>query len=210
MSEPLEQLEREVEAELGLWSDLLAVEPTSVAIGRVKVALRHELNEQWLGEQPVVEPTLEATSRVRAAIGSELERLREAASVEGDGVVSSRRRAWIVAVPALAAAAMIAISIGLVRYGEVGPTTVVPTQTRVDTHVEQVVRLAEEHVEAFIALADDVLAEDTFVASVQLDLGEIEEGVNTVWLSLDSNEESLEELSNEIDGLFVDVELWET
>ena len=71
MTDELDRLEREVEAAMVLLPSLV-VEPSDAAVLRVKAAMRHELNEEWLADQAAPLPSAEAVRRVHKAVIAEL------------------------------------------------------------------------------------------------------------------------------------------
>ena len=109
MSEDLSHLEREVDRQLAELAVALSVEPAPAVIKRVQAAARHALNEAWLAGHPVPAPDAEVLARVRTAVH------RELVLTAGDGPRFARR-SWKLAWPAVAAAALIVISVGVIRY----------------------------------------------------------------------------------------------
>ena len=142
MNEDLDKLELEVEAALASLSAALSVEPAEALIHRVKAAVRHELNEAWLGRQPSPSPSSEVLQRVQAAVRDELRRPDERVSVEAK--VARRPARRLVRSPVwwslTAAAAMIGIGVGIVHYtGMLEPASLSvdpDTEARLDLFVE--------------------------------------------------------------------------
>ena len=178
MSDELSNLEREVEKAMALLPSLFA-EPSDAAVLRVKAAVRHELNEEWLAAQAAPLPSAEAIRRVHKVVAVELAR-----------PVVAQRSAWARAAAALAAAAMIAVSVGLIRQaGLVGSSALSPE-----------VVAAENHVELFLAAAEEVLSLDTLTEPIHDDLSVIEEDIDG-WQSVGSGETGgLGDILREIDS----------
>ncbi len=178
MSDELSNLEREVEKAMALLPSLLA-EPSDAAVLRVKAAVRHELNEEWLAAQAAPLPSAEAIRRVHEVVAVELTR-----------PVVAQRSAWARTAAALAAAAMIAVSVGLIRQaGLVGSSALSPE-----------VVAAENHVELFLAAAEEVLSLDTLTEPIHDDLSVIEEDIDG-WQSVGSGETGgLGDILREIDS----------
>ena len=183
MSDELDGLEREVEAAMALLPSL-SVELSDASVLRVKAAVRHELNEEWLADQSAPLPSAEVVERVHAAVREELSQ-----------PVGVHRYAWGRTASALAAAAMIAISLGLIRQaGLIGGDSraVVPE-----------VAEAERHLELFLTAAEEVFASDTLTESiddVHDDLSVIEEDIDG-WRSSSGGETGgLGDILREIDS----------
>lgn len=178
MSDELNELEREVEQEMALLPSLL-VEPSDATVLRVKAVVRHELNEEWLAGQAAPLPSAEAVRRVHQAVIAELAK-----------PASARLSAWGKTAAVLAAAAMIAMSVGVIRWaGLVGSPSVSPE-----------VAEAEKHVELFLATAEKVFSLDDLTESIADDLSAIEEDIDG-WQSAGSGETGgLGDVLREIDG----------
>ncbi|NLE58750.1 MAG: hypothetical protein GX616_10340 [Planctomycetes bacterium] len=178
MSDELSNLEREVEKAMASLPSLLA-EPSDAAVLRVKAAVRYELNEEWLAGQAAPLPSAEAVRRVHEAVVAELAK-----------PAAAHLSAWGRMAAALAAAAMIAVSVGVIRQaGLVGSSALSPE-----------VVAAENHVELFLAAAEEVLATDTLTESIYDDLSVIEEDING-WQSMGSGETGgLGDILREIDS----------
>jgi len=176
----LDGLEREVEAELAVLAETLDARPAEAVVERVKSAVRCELDEAWLAEQPAPEPAPTVLERVRSAVRQELTLSRgtveqaqatERPSQDPEIRPARRRRhtrAWPQGIASLAAAAMVAICVGIIRQAGLsrpdGSDSLAP-----------VVRGADESVELFVEAADEVFAGDEFTNSILDELGEIED-----------------------------------
>ena len=178
MTDELDRLEREVEAVMGLLPNLV-VEPSDAAVLRVKAVVRHELNEEWLADQAAPLPSAEAVRRVHKAVIAELAK-----------PAAAYRSAWGRMAAALAAAAMIAVSVGVIRQaGLAGSSALLPE-----------VAEAENHVERFLAAAEEVLSLDTLTEAIHDDLSVIEEDIDG-WQSTGSGETGgLGDILREIDS----------
>jgi hypothetical protein len=189
MSENLSHLEHEVERQLAELGVALSVEPAPVVIERVQAAARHALNEAWLASHPAPAPDAEALARVRAAVH------RELARPAGDPARFARR-SWRLAWPAVAvgaAAALIVISVGVIRYaGSSRPAAPAATGE------------ADQTADLFVQAADRVWAEDPLIATLRIDLDTIEESLMRSQTAPDDVEEILEDIDSRIDELFVE------
>ena len=183
MSEELNNLELEVEAMLAPLADKFAVVPGEAAVLRVRAAVRHEVNEAWLGRQLSPEIPAQAVARVRGAVREQL-RSRRAASAQ-----PTWSRSW----SAVAAAAMILLAVGVIhRAGTLKPQS--PDA------------MADPQLTRFIAAAETIWADDPLTASIVADLDAVEASI-TQWQPIDESETStLNELMNEIDSLLAEPE----
>lgn len=165
MSDELNELEREVEQAMALLPSLV-VKPSDATVLRVKAVVRHELNEEWLAGQATPLPSVEAVRRVHQAVIAELAK-----------PASARLSAWGKTAAILAAAAMIAISVGVIRRaGLIGSPSVSPE-----------VAEAERHVDLFLATAEEVFALDDLTESIADDLSALEEDIDG-WQSAGGDE----------------------
>ncbi len=180
MSDELDRLEREVEAAMA-WLPNLSIEPADAAVLRVKAAVRHELNEEWLASQSAPLPSAEAVRQVHTAVREELRR-----------PVSVRRPAWGRMASALAAAAMIVLSLGVIRQaGLSGRRSQIMAPEVAD---------AENHLELFLTAAQEVFTSDTLTGSIHDDLSVIEEDIDG-WRSSSGGETGgLGDVLREIDS----------
>jgi len=185
MSENLSHLEREVERQLAGLAAELSVEPPPAAIERARAAAGHALNEAWLAGHPAPAPDAEALARVRAAVR------RELARPAGDGPRPSRR-VWRLVWPAVAAAVVV-ISVGVIRYAGSSRSTAPAATSR-----------AAQTVDLFVQAADRVWAEDPLIAALRMDLDTIEESLTRSRTAPDGVEEILEDIESRIDELFVE------
>ncbi len=112
MNENLDNLERELDAALAEWSDRLEVMPSEAAVARTRDAVRRELNEIWLAEQPMPRPMPETVAHVKSAVRAELRKARW----------QTRLLRW-----SPMAAAMIVLAVGLFHYARTGVETTSPT-----------------------------------------------------------------------------------
>jgi hypothetical protein len=180
MSENLDKLEREAESLLASMSDDLSVAPADAAILRVKAAVRHELNESWLADQSHPTPSPLATEQARSAARTELEQTATHRSWP------MRQPAWVRAVSALAAAAMIAI--GFTVIYQAGLNEPATKETVSATGLE---------------IPDGFLTEDPLVSSLSTDMDEFEAAVTQ---GQPEALEDLQEIMAEIDELLADPE----
>ncbi|MGQ9650031.1 MAG: hypothetical protein ACUVXJ_07965 [Phycisphaerae bacterium] len=165
MNDELNELEREVEQAMALLPSLL-VKPSDATVLRVKAVVRHELNEEWLAGQAAPLPSAEAVRRVHQAVIAELAK-----------PAYPRLSAWGKTSAVLAAAAMIAISVGVIRWaGRVGSPSVSPE-----------VAEAERHIDLFLAAAEEVLTLDDLTESIADDLSVLEEDIDG-WQSAGGDE----------------------
>lgn len=187
MNEDLIHLEREVERQLDELAAVLSVEPPPAVIERVQAAANRALNEAWLDSQPTPTPDVDVLTRVRTAMYSELARTARDHSWFS-------RRMWRIAWPAVAAAAVIMIGVGVIRYaGSSSPVAPVDTDT------------ADQTVDLFVQAADRVWTEDPLIASLRMDLNSIEENILMHSRTTSEGvEEILEDIENRIDELFIE------
>jgi len=190
MSENLDNLEREVESMLAAWVDDLSVEPAEAAVFRVRAAVQHELNESWLTDHAESVPSPEAVERVRSAVHEELGRRLDTSPVKPVRASRPGRRfAWVRVAAGLAAAAVIAIGIGVVQRGR---TLEEPSPTP-DPAIE-----AELDVLLAAAEAEDVYADDPATASILSDIDAVEESIGR-WESATAGD--LQSIMSEIDEI---------
>jgi hypothetical protein len=178
MAEDLDKLEREVESQLAAVGGRLSVELPVALMLRVKAGVRHELNEGWLASHPQPRPSTEALERVRSAVREALAR----------PAVTAAQSSWGRAAAAMAAAAMIALSVGLIhRAGTLKPA---PTGLDEDTR---------SHLELFTAAAEAVFSSEPLTASIDSDLSSVEEHIAQWQATSQDDTESLNSILNEID-----------
>jgi len=204
MSGHSDNLEREIDDGVASLSADLAVELPEALIRRVKAAVRHELNEAWLADQPAPVPPPEVLRRVRVAVGEELRRLAgedrpsSPAAKHADTELAGlrgRRAVWLRMLPPVATAAMIGICIGVIHY--VGSLKPAPPRDQ---------PAGGAMVERFVEAAEQTYAEDPWTTSMLAGLDAIEESI-TEWQPVrDYSTELLEELVSEIDELLADSE----
>lgn len=204
----IEQLEREVEAlRAALAEDLSSVAPRESAVARAKMAVRHELNEQWLQRRPQPEPSEAALARTRQAV-------REA--LAESGASPGARRWWMSrwAQGAVAAAATIALVVGYLASRDDAPTD--PLQLAsgdrevvTPTTPEDGEDVAAE-VERYVAWLEALAGETTLVADTattdMLDDRMEAMHVQLAWFTEDLSEEAelvqtLNEIMRDIDEL---------
>jgi hypothetical protein len=171
-------LEAQVNAMLAEWAaDINDVpEPSRAVLERVKAAVRHEVNEQWLADQPAPIPSEQAMRRTRRAVHQAL----------GRSGLNRGRLFNPQMIAGLTAAAMLAACVGLIRYvGYLQPAT----------SVNPMLAAAQEHVDLFVESAEYALATDAFSESVldELDL------INAQ-LAGTSQEEGFQSVLDELDG----------
>ncbi len=192
MNDELDKLEREVEAALASLSADLTLEPAETLVHQVKEAVRHELNAAWLTQQPSPLPSAEALQRVRAAVHRELQEpeLQLAVEAKADHGPPARRFAWSPAGPLLAAAAIIAICVGVIHYlGSLKPPALPDDPA------------TEAKVDLFVEVAEQVFAPNPLTASIIADLDVLEENIargEPVW---ECEMGVLDEIVSEIDEL---------
>lgn len=182
MSEDTRNLENDVDAML---HDLAGAidrfaEPNAAVLARVKSAVRHEVNEQWLAEYGTPLPSDEAIHLTRRVVRSQLTRTR----LSDRFLARSRSRA----LAGLAAAAMLAVSVGLIRYiGYLNPARSIRTvQNVVETRVD---------VDLFVEAAQFALADDDFAESVLDELRSIDDSIADSLHDRDS-----QAVADELDG----------
>ena len=172
MNEDLEAMEREFERQ---WESLgldLTAEPPPAVVQRVRDAVRHELNEAWLAQQPMPGPSAAVLGRVLAAVRHELAR----ATTGRAHVVRLGR--WLTGGAAVAAALILAF--GLMYRGAVWPLA------RPSEVVKAGGTAADEAaIERFLQAADRVWADDPLTQSIRDDLETIEQNV-TQWSTGDT------------------------
>ena len=189
MSEDLKHLEYEVERQLAELAPALEVEPPPAVIERTRAAVVRALNEAWLDSQPTPAPDADVLLRVRSAMHREL-----AGTVISAQRVKHSRRMLKYAWPAVAAAAVIAISVSVFR--DVGSSRQV---TGVDTDQ------ADQTVDLFVQAAKQVWTEDSLIVSLRMDLDSIEESLFTrSQTSSDGVEEIIEDIESRLDELFIE------
>lgn len=140
---------------LGEWASRLdrVPPPTEAVLARVRSAVRHELNEQWLAAHASPAPEPQALARVRLKVREELARQhrRSIGRWFSSQVMAS-----------LAAAAVLLLGVGLVRHvGYSRP----PSASNLT-----VVQAAQEHVDLFLEAAQVSMAADEFSDSVLSEL----------------------------------------
>lgn len=185
MAENTRDLEPQVEAMLEEWA--LHIDdvpgPTPDVLDRVKAAVRHQVNEEWLASQPSPSPRPAALQRVRAAVRQELAR-----SSFGSG----RSRRWLISprLAGLAAAAMLIIGVGIVQWSGYlgGHADETPTE-------EVWLAAAEEQVDLFVEAAQVAMGPDAFSESI---LNELE--IIQAKLARSTQAEPGEDLLNELDA----------
>jgi hypothetical protein len=186
MDKDLEALEREFERQ---WESLgldLTAEPSPAVVQRVRAAVRHELNEAWLAQQPTPGPSAAALSRVLAAVRRELARV----ATGRDRAVHLGR--WLTG--GAAAAAAVILTVGLMHRGAVWPLT------RPSELVKAGGTAADEAaIERFLQAADRVWADDPLTRGIRDDLETIEENV-TQWSAGDAeSRDPLDEMQSQLD-----------
>lgn len=187
MRDDTRDMESQFDAMLAGWADDFDrfPEPNAAVVERVKSAVRHEMNEQWLTAYGTPLPSDDAVGEVRQAVRDELDR-----SIRP--LVWSR---WLQSrgVAGLAAAALVAVCVGLIQQvGSAG-------SRRAGTSVEPLM-VARAHVDLFVEAAQYTLAEDEFVESVLDELQSIDEK-----LVGSSGEPAVESVLDELDGALQDI-----
>lgn len=181
MTDEMNRLEREVEAMMRSLSADFPVEVPAALVLRVKAAVRHEVNEEWLAGQPAPLPSGEAMQRVHGAVRGELARWMTAA----------RRSTWGRTASALAAAAMIALCVGVIRQAGNLRNAARSGVPEIDA--------AQAHLERFMTAAEEVFATDSLTASIHDDLSVIEEDIDG-WRTAAGETGGLGEIVREIDS----------
>ena len=174
MIDDLNKMEAEVDAMLASLSLKLAVGPSPAAIERTKSAVRHQMNESWLAEQPAPMPSSKALQQVREAVDHELKKRMPHAWL--------RPRIWA----PLAAAAIIAICVGLINYTR---TPLIQQPAAVDLDV-------------FVQAFEEAFEENSFTMAANMDLDAIEDSINNLANSNDYEYEIINDIGNQIDELF--------
>jgi hypothetical protein len=171
-------LEKQVDTLLGgLAAELDRPAPNAAVLARVKSAVRHELNEQWLARHPSPGPRPEALQRVRLAVREELAR-------------SGRNRRRMSPFSAgLAAVAMLALCVGLIRQvGYLQPPAV-------HNNSPAWAQAAQTHVDIFVEAAQVAMTTDDFSDSVLDELGEIRQTLTGA-----SKDDSTQDVLDELDS----------
>jgi hypothetical protein len=163
MSEDLEKLERDLDAAMASLPDLSVAVPDALIL-RTKATVRHAINEEWLAAQAGPLPSAEAVRQVHDAVRQELTR------------PAARLRVWSRIISPLAAAAMIALCVGVIRQAGM---------LKQDT--SPVVLAAEQHVDRFLTAAEEAFSSDTLTEAIHDELSEIEEDIDG-WRSAGSGE----------------------
>ena len=168
MTEAVKKLESEIDAELAQWSDALNVRPPDETVENAKTATRITLNEALLADTPT--PSETTIQRVRSRVREELS--------------AGQRRRWFLSPPAIgawAAAALIAISFGLIDYNR----SAVPEEPSLDDAV----------INRFLAVNEPLMSSPALTSSISSELDVLEESISTwgsAWSELDELLESLE------------------
>ncbi len=171
MNENLDNLERELDAALAEWSDRLEVMPSEAVVARTTDAVRRELNETWLAEQPMPQPLPETVAHVKSAVRAELRKARW----------RTRLLHW----SPVAAAAMIVLVVGLFHFARTGVETT-PLANGDDK---------------FVYVANTVFADDPALSAIETELEAIEQSIDQFGLTGDYYQSELDRLGNEMDTL---------
>lgn len=168
MNESFEKLESEIDATLAQWSDALNVRPPDETVENAKTTTRITLNEALLADTPL--PSERTIQRVRNRVREELS--------------AGQRRRWFLSPPAIgawAAAALIAISFGLIDYNR----SAVPEEPSLDDAV----------INRFLAVNEPLMSSPALTSSISSELDMLEESISTwgsAWSELDELLESLD------------------
>lgn len=162
MPDETQDIENRIDAMLEELAEAIdrVAEPNAAVVARVKSAVRHELNEQWLAAYGTPTPSDETVGEVRQAVRRELIHTRALGRLFAAGPP----RFWA----GLAAAAMIALSVGLIR--QVGYMASRPPALADRSTVQVAV-----DVDLFVEAAQLALAEDPFAESVLDELQSIDD-----------------------------------
>ena len=193
MDEHFEQREREVANWLDALADRLPVTPSEGAVERVKGAVRHELNAQWLEQQAEPEPSVETVERVKSAVRLELAR-----QDTGPVAVPAATLGWLRWGGRLAAAAVIGLVVGHFAGWFGGEAQPGPEQTIVAQVSDA------DAVEQLIATVDDVLNEyaqtDGAIANVSI----TDKNVDLWTTERQAELEEVAQMMDEIDALLAE------
>lgn len=170
MHEDLDKLERELDAALAAWSERLDVEPSEAAVARTQEAVRHELNEAWLADQPIPQPTMASLDNIKSAVRAELRKVKW----------QTRLWRW----SPVAAAAMIAFGVGLFHHVRTDVKT-----TSLTNGVDQ-----------FVLVANVVFAEDPALTAIEKELEALEQSIDQFSLTGDFYQSDLDRLGDEMDA----------
>lgn len=154
MSNDLERLEQQVEAE---WSAIrmnLCVEPSEAVVDRIRMAVRGELNEAWLRGRAQPVPGDDLLRRVAAGVR------RELTCVAAERARESRLRRRLAG--GVAVAATIALVFGVTHFGR--PARVGPMPAA-----------GADVIELFAQAADEVWSADPLTREMDAELEAIEE-----------------------------------
>lgn len=159
MDENLHRLEQDVNAALGRLSDRLDVAVPPGVVDRARDAARHTMNEAWLAERVEARPSDEAVARARLAAH------RALAAMDAERPPAWPARRLLIGVP-LAAAAMIALAVGIAQFGRQADGPGVDGPFAGSSHDE-----ADEQLMLFVRAAENVAT--TYAVSHDL-LDEVE------------------------------------
>ena len=177
MTEDLNKMETEIDAMLADLSDKLDVKSNPVATKQAKIAVRLLLDESWLAGLSSPTPSADTLKRVRETIDNELQKTPR---------TWLQPRIWA----PLAAAAIIAICVGLLNY----------------VHVAQDSQPATVNLDMFVQALEETCEEDSFSLAVDMDLNAIEYSINNLATNSEYQYEILDDIGNQIDELFKEPE----
>jgi hypothetical protein len=177
------QLHHEVEAELVRWKDRLDVPVDSALINRTKSTVQREVNEAWLAEQPTTKPSPLALEQTRMAVHKELNRRRRLGKLRKWSLVGS------------AAAAILVISFSTAWFSSTAPTSTGKTLPP-----------ATGQVALFVESAEKILDEDSQLLAIEMALENLETDISLYTLNSGIEEQMLDDLGNDIDSLFENIE----
>ncbi len=174
MNEQIQDIENEVTTMMQSFvGDLDRLPRLSEAVvERVKMAVRQEINEQWLAGQLPIHPSPETLDRVRHAVHDEIEH-------QSDTVVIRRQAGLQQLLAGLAAAAMIIICVGLIQN--------VGTWTATQQNLATVVDFSKQPIDLFVEAAEVVLTSSE-TSTTSGDLSGSRVGVSTDSVMKDLNE----------------------
>jgi hypothetical protein len=165
-----ENMQYEIERDLAALAEDLAVSAPPAALDRARAAARRALDECWLAAHPGPVPSAKAMERVKAHVRAEL---NVAHSRSRNGMVllthgrEGRAGRWSRTLGGLAAAAMIALSLGVIRYGGLIRSSSQPGELPLTASLD-----------LFIATAEELFVEDPFYAAMSIELDSLEYSIS--------------------------------
>lgn len=196
MAEDLNKLEQTVSEELSTLSPKLSADPPEAVLRRAVWTVREELNELWFEQLAPVPTEPKLLARVKAGIHREVARVAAELGIEYHPPLVAATGRWVWRLScAVGAAAVILLCVGVIRYGE-GLGRLKRPEAQPPTAVE-----------LFLEAGTSVAREEAFADNMSDELLDVEDAI-AEWQQLehDTVEERLEQISEEIDDLFIEPE----